>query len=66
MTGVTPAIVVPIDKAMSARQQRAAARQQEAQRIQEQQDAATVSQLSKADTEGKNALTDLQRTMQGA
>lgn len=65
MTGIPPRVVVPDDKVLAIRQERAKA-QQQAEAAKTMKDASGAAKnLSQTDTEGKNALTDLMRGPMG-
>ncbi|MFI9652832.1 portal protein [Guyparkeria halopsychrophila] len=65
MLGIDPDLIVPNDKVALIRKQRAEAQQQAQQQEAMAQGADTAQKLASADTEGKNALTDVTRAFSG-
>lgn len=65
MLGIDPELIVPNEKVALIRQQRAQAQAQQAQAEQMAQGADMAQKLSKADTGGQNALTDITRAFSG-
>ena len=65
MLGVDPTLIVPQDKVLQIRQQRAQAQAAQAKANAQQQQADTAQKLAASDTGGKNALTDVMNMFSG-